>query len=967
MLAPHALWWLALLVPVVLLFLLRRHPRTVPVSSLSLFAVRDPPPLRPRRIRDWPALLLAAATVVAAVLALARPAAEPAPDAVQSQPFRIELPRDVDPFLGAALRATGHETVAGEGTTVRMPGFGALEQAPASSTLAGGLRVDRIVAVRPNHPVLEGVAHKRLALLQTGLIEADGADVLWEGPAGPLLVARDDGEVRTVMIAFSPERSERLGRSAAWPVLVANAVAWVQDAQLADTRSTAPTASNLGTALLWLVLGLLLLEVWLFRRRRMGTRRRAAFLGARIGCLLLIGFAITGPACTAERADDVVVVRDRSESVDPAAVRDRVAPMDAQEVVDTDTTRTDLAAAIERAAGAADAGGRVVVVSDGRETHGHATAAARRAAIQGVRVDTIAVGGPRRPDARLVHVRPSQSRVHEGASVAIRAVASATTAGSLRVALFEGDKEVAATTREAQPDIPMAVDFVRPSGSPGTRRFEVRLDFEGDTIAHNNEAAISVEVGERAHVVILEGQQGEGRDLARALAVQGFDVDTRHPPGLDKSGAHDALVLANVPVFDLPAEAIVQLERYVRDGGALLVTGGPRAFGAGGYLGTPLAAMLPVDVRPRERDTTALVLVLDRSGSMRGAKMNLCRSAALAAAGTLRKDDRIGIVAFDVEPTWVAPLMPAGDQDALRARVAMLDAGGGTHILPAMKAGLDALGSVDARIKHMIVLSDGRTQGGAYAELARRAANTRVTISTVSIGEKTDRELMASIADIGKGRHYQTRDAADLPRILTADTADHAGDLVREGRFTGRTRDRHPMLSGWTPAPTMELTGYVRTQEKPGATVPLLARDDDPLLATRRLGSGVVLAFTSDVAPRWAGPWLKHPDSFSTFWAHVLRDAIAASGHAPLPPAAQPSQETTPGGFDAERLRAIARAGGGTYVAPGGAAPAFTTSRAFDLMPWLVQLFLLLFLVDLVIRRWERVEPVVQAMRKRAA
>jgi len=445
-----------------------------------------------------------------------------------------------------------------------------------------------------------------------------------------------------------------------------------------------------------------------------------------------------------------------------------------------------------------------------------------------------------------------------------------------------------------------------------------------------------------------------------------MDVDVRVPPRVDGLDAFDAVVLANVPAFDLPAEAFDRLPDFVLRGGALLVLGGPRSFGAGGYLGTSIAELLPVDVRPRERDATALVLVLDRSGSMRGEKMNLCRSAALAAAETLREDDRIGIVAFDVEPRWIAPLMPAGESAALRDRVATLDAAGGTHILPAMEAGIAALQGVEARVKHMIVLSDGRTQGGAYAALARKAVQSRITISTVGVGAKADRELLATLASLGGGKHYATHDASDLPRIFTADTAEHAGDLVREGPFTARARDHHPMLAGWDAAQAGPLAGYVRTEARPTASVSLLAKDDDPLLAHWRSGHGVALAFTSDAAPRWASGWLARPTHYRRFWSQVVRDALRAGAEAAAPsaPSATPSKEQTHGHADVERLRAIARAGGGALLESKGAPPP-PAVRAVDPTPWLLRLFLVLFLVDLGIRRWEHVQGVYAQARDR--
>ena len=86
------------------------------------------------------------------------------------------------------------------------------------------------------------------------------------------------------------------------------------------------------------------------------------------------------------------------------------------------------------------------------------------------------------------------------------------------------------------------------------------------------------------------------------------------PVTLPELAAFDATILANVPARALSPEAMAALPAYVRDlGRGLLMTGGQDAFGAGGYLRTPLEAALPVDMEVRSKDQTPnLALVLGR-------------------------------------------------------------------------------------------------------------------------------------------------------------------------------------------------------------------------------------------------------------------------------------------------------------------------------------------------------------------
>ena len=101
---------------------------------------------------------------------------------------------------------------------------------------------------------------------------------------------------------------------------------------------------------------------------------------------------------------------------------------------------------------------------------------------------------------------------------------------------------------------------------------------------------------------------------------------------------------------ELPEPTLAALEGFVRQGGGLLVTGGTQSFGPGGYLTTRLESMLPVrlDIPDRREEATlALALVIDRSGSMAGPKMELTKEAARATAEGLPPSDQIAVIVFD--------------------------------------------------------------------------------------------------------------------------------------------------------------------------------------------------------------------------------------------------------------------------------------------------------------------------------
>ena len=107
-----------------------------------------------------------------------------------------------------------------------------------------GLPIEAPRVLDGDHALLVGIANRRVALTQTASIDTDaGLEPLWASDAGVLLAAARRGGHRLVVMAFAPGRSERLPLSAAFPLLIANAMAW----STADESSAAVAVLRTGT------------------------------------------------------------------------------------------------------------------------------------------------------------------------------------------------------------------------------------------------------------------------------------------------------------------------------------------------------------------------------------------------------------------------------------------------------------------------------------------------------------------------------------------------------------------------------------------------------------------------------------------------------------------------------------------------------------------------------------------------
>lgn len=544
-----------------------------------------------------------------------------------------------------------------------------------------------------------------------------------------------------------------------------------------------------------------------------------------------------------------------------------------------DPWASDLEAGLRRGLDALDpdARGRLLLLSDGRATRGDALRAVAAARSRGVPVDVAPLAYRLETEVMVERlVTPRSVRPREPYEVRVVVEATAPAAATLHLwregALLESrDVRLAAGANVEA--------FQVTDEAPGLTRLEatVTLAAGPDARPQNDAAGGFVHVRGPTRVLYLY----EAPDLpatARTLEAAGLRLDVRRPAEAP-TGAHGYLDLDGVVLDDCPRAAfssaqVAALAAAVGDRGVGLVAiGGPDAFGAGEWAGTPLEEALPVLCAPRDPTavpSTALVLVLDRSGSMEGEKLEQARKAAWLAADALSSRDEVGVVAFDSSADWVVRLGPAGGSGAARrAAIGSLGAGGGTDLGPGLRAAHAALrGARQAAVKHVIVLTDGRSAGADHPQQAARMRLDGITVSAVGVGPDADQELLKTLARAGGGKHLPVPRPEELPRVFVRETQRVARALIRNVSFTPSIEPGSAVLQGIDRLPPLE--GHVLVEAKPRAAVAARGPDGAPLLALWQFGLGRTLAFTSDGGARWAGAWMGW-EGHRAFWSQAVR------------------------------------------------------------------------------------------------
>ncbi|MDH3583078.1 MAG: VWA domain-containing protein, partial [Phycisphaerae bacterium] len=620
---------------------------------------------------------------------------------------------------------------------------------------------------------------------------------------------------------------------------------------------------------------------WLSRHSEhpMSRRRQRALLAVRAALVAVVALAVAAPALKLMSDEKAVIfVMDHSQSQGEQGMAEaygRVAelmagldrrtqvgfisagqsvkllemprrqlplPQIPASLVEADGAQSDLEAAVALARGLFPPGTsrRLVLVGDGQQTRGNLLDAAREAAISDIVIDAVPVAGQARPDARVLHLRPSRMRLHQGASLGLAAEVDSSLAGTGTIRLFENGIEVEAKPIELAVGERQTIQFKRTPDRRNLYRYQVRLEgFGEDALEENNEAMTLVDVQGRPLLLYVEGETDQASYLTAAMAQEGIQLDVRPAEGipttLEGLAGYDGIILSDVPAHRFSNQLMLLMRDYVEHlGGGLLMVGGTNSFGVGGYYRTPIEDVLPVKIKApdkEQRHSVGLVLVIDRSGSMGGQKIELCKSAAIGTVELLSRKDYIGVVVFDSNSRWVVPITRVSSPQAIASQIATISSGGGTNIYPGMVMGQQGLNSIKARIKHMIVLTDGHSGGGDYQQLASQIASQKITISTVAVGSGSAKPLLQSIAAAGGGKYYETNDPNSIPRIFTQDTMVHVKRMIREETFVPQQVERHPMVKGWPGTGVPPLLGYVKTIRKATAQVPLVTDQGDPLLA----------------------------------------------------------------------------------------------------------------------------------------
>ena len=207
-----------------------------------------------------------------------------------------------------------------------------------------------------------------------------------------------------------------------------------------------------------------------------------------------------------------------------------------------------------------------------------------------------------------------------------------------------------------------------------------------------------------------------------------------------------------------------------------------------------------------ERPPVNLAIVLDRSGSMSGQKIEKAKEAAITALRRLSAKDYFSLVIYDDQVETIIPAQSAANTEWIEARIRKITSRGNTALFAGVCQGAAEIRKnlQSGYVSRIILLSDGVANVGPstpsdLARLGTSLLKEDISVTTIGVGNNYNEDLMTQLAQNSDGNTYFVESSRDLPRIFAAELGDvlsvvakkvildiHCIDGVRPIRIIGR-------------------------------------------------------------------------------------------------------------------------------------------------------------------------------------
>lgn len=627
-----------------------------------------------------------------------------------------------------------------------------------------------------------------------------------------------------------------------------------------------------------------------------------------------------------EREDRAgIIVFGRQAAIEIPPFDDDIPEIGKLESLQTPVDATNLESALNLAQASMpeDTARRIVIITDGNENMGQASAVATRLTQSGIGIDIVPIVLDT-PSEVVVEKIDLPSDLRKGQPFEARVVLSQYSdrenpqpvSGKIRIKQsVRGEEsllmEEPLVLNPGKNVVPIQHQIDQPAAYVYEAEF-IPDTSQDDAIRKNNAATAYTYVKGSGRVLLIQeaSRVGDYDLLIQSLRDANIEVvnetNERLFGSLAELQAYDAVILAGVPrvsgeesssITSFSDEQIDMLVSNTQQLGAgLLMIGGPEAFGAGGWTGTKLEKAMPVDFQIKNskvKATGALALIMHASEMPQGNYWQ--KVIAKAAIEQLGPSDYAGVLHWTMRgDAWLwggtdgnlGMLEVGGNRQAMLARIGKMTPGDMPQFEPAMKMAVAGLAACPAAVKHCVIISDG-DPSPPNASTIQAFINNKISISTVAVASHglTESKRLQDIAEATGGKYYSVADGRALPRIFQREARRVSRPLVYEpdGGAVPQIIFPHESMLGIDKV-LPPITGFVLTQTKDSPLVQVLIQSPKPespenatIAATWTYGLGRTAVITTDAGARWAASW-SNWDGYQKLHSQIVRWLMRPTG-----------------------------------------------------------------------------------------
>ncbi len=572
-----------------------------------------------------------------------------------------------------------------------------------------------------------------------------------------------------------------------------------------------------------------------------------------------------------------------------------------------DTSATNIAAALTYASELFNypESGKIVLITDGKETDENAKGVIRSISAQGIRVDAAHIPSYYDGDDVQVtdivlpdyHVKQKENCY---IGVTVQAKQNPEDSKVVTVELFDNGISTGEVLETVLMTGPQTVTFTHVFEGEGLHEIEARIAVtKGDDLLltnNNYQTYLNLTVFDK--ILILERGVGESEELSALLKTDDkYEVEIANlssgsniPATVDDLRQYDQVIMNNVANADMPDGLIDMLYEYVNVyGGGMFTVGGnddrgeANAYNREDMYNTTYQKMLPVQVIDYT-PPVGVVVIIDRSGSMMtDGKLDDAKAGAYACLDAMTDRDYLGVMTLESDYAMVLPLTAAHKREQIGIAINSIeDASGGTVYNGAIKrAGQVLIANNSVAKRHIIMVTDGQVSKDQEEDYLKDIdyyyKEHNITLSIVCIGmPPAAREQMETAVSYGHGRLYEGRNVVmemreDLraPDIIDVNPEPFFPIIANELSPVVKDIERTEEEGVRSDRMTVELGGFYGTKARADADVILQGDYEVPVYAQWKFGNGMVGSFMCDLQGIWSSEFMSDVNG-QTFIYNVI-------------------------------------------------------------------------------------------------